>query len=137
MEINFKTRQRVKAFFKEGKPSLVLRLNLPTAEGENEVFVSRFNAFYKALYETYIKTCESYCARASKTERPISFTLEVSQNVGHVSEICVTRLHKLRLPNGEIKRFEALDVFDGESGLLKKSCRKIKTKSKKKEPTEK
>jgi hypothetical protein len=115
MEI--KRRQTLKAFFKDGKPAFILKLNLPFAKGENESFVSRFNAFYEELLDTYILACEGYSKGCEKPERPISFTLDVSQNSQDVSKICVTRTHKLRFPNGEIRRFVALDVFDAETGL--------------------
>ena len=100
MEI--KRRQTLKAFFKDGKPAFILKLNLPFAKGENEAFNLRFNAFYEALCETYITACEGYSQRASKPERPISFTLDVSQNSQDVSKICVTRTHKLRFPSAQI-----------------------------------
>jgi hypothetical protein len=34
----------------------------------------------------------------------------------------------LRFPNGEIRRFEALDVFDAETGLLKREKKKKRQK---------
>ena len=124
MQINFKNRQSIKAFFKEGKPALILKLNLPVALGEGE-FASRFNSFYDALTEAYINKCESYLKGLENVERPISFTVDVEQNVAPVPKIFFTRTHKLRYPSGEIRRFEYSDIFDESGLLLKENKREI------------
>lgn len=135
MQINFKNRQSIKAFFKEGKPALILKLNLPVALGEGE-FASRFNSFYDALTEAYINKCESYLKGLENVERPISFTVDAEQNVAPVPKIFFTRTHKLRYPSGEIRRFEYSDIFD-ESGLLlkenKRGARRAVRRKKRKE----
>ncbi len=131
MEINFKSRQRVKAFFKEGKPSLILKLNLPVAESENELFNSRFNSFYEAIYDTYIRVCEAYSEKIERPERPISFTVETAQKETPVGAVSIFRTSKLRLPTGEVRRGEYLDIFDSETGLLMKEKRKLKFTRKK------
>lgn len=131
MEMNFKTRQRIKAFFKNGKPCLILKLNFLSANGENEEFNTRFNAFYEELYRTYLSACESFSEACELSGCPIGFTVAAESKTAPVCEISVIRTHKLRLPTGEIKRLETIDIFDSETGLLKKTNRK---KEKRKKP---
>lgn len=128
VEVSFKSQQRIKAFFKDGKPCVVLKLNLLLAKGKNELFNSRFNAFYEEISEACIKECERLSNEIDKPQRPISFIVDAEQNSTPVDSFSVTRIHKLRLPTGEVKRLEALDIFDAETGLLKKAKREKKRK---------
>ena len=130
MELIVKSRERVKAFFKEGNLALVLKLSLPFAESENTDFCSRFNSFYDALYKCYREECERYSAKLERGVRPISFTVHFEEKRTPVGDILITRMHKLRLPGGEKREFESLDMFDA-SGLLQKPKRKSR-KSKRK-----
>ncbi len=131
MEINFKSRQRIKAFFKEGKPSLILKLNLPLADGENELFNSRFNSFYEAIYNTYIEAGESFAEKCKIGARPSVLVVETEEKMAYVGAFSVFRTCKLRLPTGEARRGECIDIFDSETGLLMKEKRKPKLTRKK------
>jgi hypothetical protein len=118
MEINLKAKERVKAFFKEGRLALVLKLKLPYFEGENERFNLRANAFYEELMLCYIRECERVLNQGKPRERPISLQVEFEENRVNVCAIFVTRTHKLRLPTGEKREFSSLDAFDSQTGLL-------------------
>ena len=118
MEINLKAKERVKAFFKEGRLALVLKLKLPHFEGENERFNLRANAFYEKLLQCYIGECEKYANQKTSRERPISLQVEFEENRVNVCAIFVTRTHKLRLPTGERREFSSLDCFSLTEGLL-------------------
>ena len=118
MEINLKAKERVKAFFKEGRLALVLKLKLPFFEGENERFNLRANAFYEKLLQCYIGECEKYANQKTSRERPISLQVDFEENRVNVCAIFVTRTHKLRLPSGERHEFSSLDAFDSQTGLL-------------------
>ncbi len=124
--IDFSAKRRIKAFFSSGKPTLILKINLPTASSENEKFNSRFNAFYDAIFDAYIKAGEAYSKECESSARPTVFTVEFSQKPSPVGLISVIRSFKLMLPAGDIKRGESLDIFDSETGLLVKEKRKRK-----------
>ena len=108
----------MKAFFKEGRLALVLKLKLPHFEGENERFNLRANAFYEKLLQCYIGECEKYANQKTSRERPISLQVDFEENRVNVCAIFVTRTHKLRLPSGERREFSSLDAFDSQTGLL-------------------
>ena len=135
MEFVLKPRQRIKAFFKEGKPSLILKLNFPYIEGENEKSALRFNAFYEAVIFEYISSAERFSANIEKPERPISFSVECEQKSSPDSFVSIVRRHKIRFPDGKILCGEDADVFDLKTGFLikEKLLKRIVKKRKKAE----
>ena len=127
MELNLKMRERAKAFFKDGKLALVLKLKLPFAECENEAFSSRFNGFYEELYKCYVSECERRLKERCEMARSVSLTVECEEKHAPVGAIFITRSHKLRLKSGESAAFLSLDAFDVATGLLLKTKRNLKT----------
>jgi hypothetical protein len=125
MFIDFKKR-RMKAFFVSGKPTLIMRINLPVANFENEVFNSRFNEFYERVFKSCVECGEAYSKKLEFDTRPASFTLETEEKTSPAGKISILRSFKLRLPSGEIKRSESIDVFDSQTGLFIKEKRKLK-----------
>ena len=125
MEIKINCRQKIKAFFKEGKPCLILKLNIPIAEGENEEFNLRFGEFYGAVESALFKAGERAVSEIQKKpDRPISLTLNAEQKSTPVGEIFITRSLKMRMPSGKTQLHEAHDIFDAETGLLIKEKRR-------------
>ena len=125
MELYFKSRERIKAFFKDGKPSVILKLKLPFAEGENELFVSRFNSFYEELSRAYISECRK-CSDSRESGAPtLSFSVLAEEKHAPVGEVLVTRTHKLRFLGGENKNFAVTDTFALSDGLLRKEKKHI------------
>ncbi|MBQ7333537.1 MAG: hypothetical protein IJW38_04225 [Clostridia bacterium] len=109
-----------------------MKINLPTASSENEEFNLRFNAFYDAIFDAYIKEGEAYSKQCENNTRPATFTVECVEKTSPVGTVSLIRSFKLRLSTGEIKRGESLDIFDSATGLLVKEKRKLKFANKKK-----
>ena len=120
MEINIKYKQRVKAFFKDGRPLLILKSNLPFAEGENGEFNSRFNGFYESVFCEYLKMCEKLSEHLEKLPRPLSLNVDAKQKSTPGDIIFITRSQKMRYPDGKTLSSCADDVFDCATGLLKR-----------------
>ncbi len=124
MEIKLTYKQRVKAFFKEGKPCLILKLKLPFSEGESKIS-ERINAFYDAVFKSYVSACEALSSKMKKPERPFGVYVSAEEKMTE-GALLVTRAHKLRLPNGEISYGEAADLFDASTGHLIREKRFLK-----------
>jgi len=130
--INLSSKKRIKVFYLNGKPILLIKLFLPEAKCENESFVLRFNSFYDSLISAYFKEGESFSKRLENLTRPVSFNVECKEKTAPAGKIFIIRSCVLRFPDGKSFKGESLDIFDLESGILLKPKRKqIFTKKKK------
>ena len=130
--VNLSSKKRIKVFYLNGKPILLIKLFLPEAKCENESFVLRFNSFYDSMISVYLKEGESFSKRLENLARPVSFTVECKEKAAPAGKISIVRSCVLRFPEGKSFKCESLDIFDLDSGILLKPKRKqIFTKKKK------
>ena len=133
MDIDFEIKKITKAYFLGAKPRLLIKLSLPSVKSENEEFCERVNRFYMDLSEEYF----ALASRSLKAfeNMPSLTVLDVScnKNEGYVYGFCVKRTVKLKLSSAKEDVWEYSDVFDIESGLLKREKHKKRTRKKKNE----